>query len=276
MAEEDATAPLSEADKAARSASFGSVAEHYERYRPGPTADVVAWFLPDPVDCVVDLGAGTGALTRLLGARARDVVAVEPDDRMRAVLAAEVPAARALAGRGEAIPVPDGSAQGVFASSSWHWMDPVPTLAEIRRVLVPGGLFGAVWTGPDPDGPFMQQAQTLVAAVRDQNADGAGFADAIAAGGAAGARTVDRLEIPDGVPFGPVEPKAFVWDVALNADELIGLLGTLSWIILMPDDERTRIFATARRLLAELLGIEGETTVDVAYRALAFRTSRRD
>ena len=67
-----------------------------------------------------------------------------------------------------------------------------------------------------------------------------------------------------------------MWDVALNADELIGLLGTLSWVILMPDDERTRMFATARRLLAELLGIEGETTVDVAYRAVAYRTYRRD
>ena len=154
-------------------------------------------------------------------------------------------------------------------------MDPVPTLAEIHRVLVPGGVFGAVWTGPDPDGPFMQQAQALVAEVRDRNPDGADLADSIAAGGAAGARTVDRLELPDGVPFGPVEQQTFVWDVALNADELIGLLGTLSWVILMPDDERTRMFATARRLLAELMGLEGEATVDVAYRAAAFRSVRR-
>ena len=68
----------------------------------------------------------------------------------------------------------------------------------------------------------------------------------------------------------------FVWDIALNADELIGLLGTLSWVILTPDDERVRLFDTARRLLAELLGVEGEVTVDVAYRAVAFRTFRRD
>jgi SAM-dependent methyltransferase len=275
MAEEAATAPPSEADKAARSASFGSVADHYERYRPGPTADVVAWFLPDPVDCVVDLGAGTGALTRLLSARARDVVAVEPDDRMRAVLGAEVPEARALAGRGEAIPVPDGSAQGVFASSSWHWMDPVPTLAEIHRVLAPGGVFGAVWTGPDPDGPFMQQARALASEMGDRDPDGAGLAGSISAGAAGGA-TVDRLDLPADVPFGPVEEHTFVWDIALDADELIGLLGTLSWIILKPEDERTRLFATARRLLAELLGIEGPTTVDVAYRAAAFRTHRID
>jgi len=58
----------------------------------------------------------------------------------------------------------------------------------------------------------------------------------------------------------------------LNADELLGLLGTLSWVILMPATDRTRVFGTARRLLAEVLGIEGPTTVDVAYRALAYRT----
>ena len=194
---------------------------------------------------------------------------------MRAVLAAELPGVRALAGRGEAIPVPDASAQGVFASSSWHWMDPLPTLAEIHRVLVPGGVFGAVWTGPDPDGQFMQQAQAIVAETRDRNADRAALGDSLVAGGAAGARTADRLELPDGVPFGPVEQHTLVWDIALNADELIGLLGTLSWVILTPDDERMRLFATARRLLAELLGVEGEVTVDVAYRAVAYRTFGR-
>jgi SAM-dependent methyltransferase len=230
------------------------------------------WFVPEPVDCVVDLGAGTGALTRLLTARARDVVAVEPDDRMRAVLAAEVEGARALAGRGEAIPVPDDSAQGVFASSSWHWMDPVPTLGEIARVLTPGGRFGAVWTGPDPDGPFMSQARALMEQMSDDGGSGAELADSLSAGGAAGAGTVDRLDLPDGVPFAPVEERVFTWDIALNADELLGLLGTLSWVILMPEDERTRIFGTARRLLAEVLGVEGATTVDVAYRAVAYRT----
>jgi SAM-dependent methyltransferase len=276
MADAEATTPITDAERAARSSSFGSVADLYGRYRPGPPAEVAEWFVPEPVDCVVDLGAGTGALTRRLTARARDVVAVEPDDRMRAVLAAEVPGVRALAGRGEAIPVPDGSAQGVFASSSWHWMDPIPTLTEVHRVLTPGGVFGAVWTGPDPDGSFMQQAQALVAEVGERDADGASLAGSLALGGAAGARTVDRLELPDGVPFGPVEERTFAWDIALNADELIGLLGTLSWVILMPDDERVRTFDTARRLLAELLGVEGEVTVDVAYRAVAFRTLRRD
>jgi hypothetical protein len=66
----------------------------------------------------------------------------------------------------------------------------------------------------------------------------------------------------------------FTWDVALNAEELIGLLGTLSWIITMPDDRRERVIAEARRLLRELLGVEGDVTVDVAFRADAWRSHR--
>jgi len=64
------------------------------------------------------------------------------------------------------------------------------------------------------------------------------------------------------------------WDVALNADELIGLLGTLSWVITMPEETRQGVITEARRLLAELLGVEGEVTVDVAFRSDIWRSRR--
>ncbi len=154
--------PLTPEQKAARAASFGGAASHYERYRPGPPVEAVDWVLPAPVRTVVDLGAGTGALTRLLVGRADEVVAVEPDDRMRAVLAESVPGVRAVAGRGESIPLPDASADAVLASSSWHWMDTVPTLLEVGRVLVPGGTLAAIWSGPDPESGMIAQARALL------------------------------------------------------------------------------------------------------------------
>ncbi|HEX4244817.1 MAG TPA: class I SAM-dependent methyltransferase, partial [Acidimicrobiales bacterium] len=141
--------------KAVRAGSFGQVASHYERFRPGPPPAAIDWILPTHVARVVDLGAGTGALTRMLVDRADEVVAVEPDDRMRSVLVQEVSRARAVSGRGEAMPLPDGSVDAVLASSSWHWMDVVPALHEVARVLVPGGVLGAVWSGPDPEGAFL-------------------------------------------------------------------------------------------------------------------------
>ena len=66
----------------------------------------------------------------------------------------------------------------------------------------------------------------------------------------------------------------FTWDVALNADELIGLLGTLSWIITMPENQLEQVTGQARRLLRDLLGIDGDMTVDVAFRADAWRAHR--
>lgn len=269
--------------QAERAGSFGGVASQYERYRPGPPIAAVDWLVPTHVGRVVDLGAGTGALTRLLIDRAEEVVAVEPDDRMRSVLTEEVPGVRAVMGRGESMPIPDSCADAVLASSSWHWMDPIPTLHEVGRVLVPGGILGAVWAGPDRDGPFLVQARALLA---DQSQGGAEAAVVGEREGEshdsefANLMTSDALlptfslEIPLGVPFEPPEHQVFTWDVALNADELLGLLGTLSWIITMADDRRERVIAEAGRLLRELLGVEGEVTVDVAFRADVWRSRR--
>jgi SAM-dependent methyltransferase len=280
---------LSAEEKAARSGVFGDVASHYERFRPGPPAAAVDWFLPERVHRVVDLGAGTGALSRLLVDRADEVVAVEPDERMRAVLADEVPQIRVVDGRGEATGLPDDSADAVLASSSWHWMDPARALAEAARILVPGGTLGAVWSGPDPDGAFVAQARALLS--RGAPTDGDGDRQSGESGGERGDgtrdgsdaelasvvngdgnRPVSALEVPDGGPFLRPDHQVMRWDVALDADDIVGLLGTFSWVITMPEAARQRVFDQARRLLREHLGVEGDVTVDVGFRAECWRT----
>ena len=250
-------------EKARRAASFGGVASEYQRYRPGPAAASVEWLLPTGVARVVDLGAGTGALTRLLVSRVPDVVAVEPDDRMRAVLAEQLPDAHAVRGFGESIPLPDASVDAVLASSSWHWMDPIPTLQEVARVLRPGGVLGAVWSGPDEDSPFISQSRALLSEHRSPDSD-------LIMGDVE--RQPSTLSIPAGMSFSIPEHKAFRWQMALTADDLIGLLGTLSWFILMEEEQRLRVFAEARRLLRDMLGVEGDTTVDVGFKADAWRS----
>ncbi len=263
---------LSEQEKAARASSFGSAAGHYERYRPGPPPAAVDWLLPSRVHRVVDLGAGTGGLTRRLVGRAEEVVAVEPDDRMREVLTQAVPGARPVQGKGESIPLDDGSADAVFASSSWHWMELVPTLREVGRVLVPGGVLGVMWSGPDRDAPFMQQAQALLAG---DGPSPVGEHQAELASAVNDPYGQDQvLEIPPAVPFEQPERHAFTWDVALTADDLVGLLGTFSWVILMQDEARAHLFETARRVLRDALGVEGDVTVDVGYRCEVWRARR--
>jgi SAM-dependent methyltransferase len=258
---------LTAEEKAKRSGSFGAVASTYQQYRPGPPEEAVSWYLPKPVARVVDLGAGTGALSRLLVGRADQIVAVEPDDRMRAVLAGDLPDVQTVKGTGEDMPLDDGSADAVLASSSWHWMDVEPTLREVRRVLKTGGLLGAMWSGPDPEGPFVAQARALIT----ENADGGGggmstfFADAI--------RPTSTLEIPNGFGFGQPGHETFTWAMGLTADELIGLLATFSSVINLGHDEREALFTEARRLLKEFLGVEGDVTIDVDFRCDAWRAS---
>jgi SAM-dependent methyltransferase len=132
-----------------RATSFGSVAESYDRVRPGPAAEALDWLVPRDCGLAVDVAAGTGLFTRALTGRATQVVAIEPDERMRAVLAQRSPGVRVLAGWGEQMPLPDGCADAVFVSTAWHWLDPGRAVPEIARVLRPGGRLGVVWTSRD-------------------------------------------------------------------------------------------------------------------------------
>ncbi len=211
------------------------------------------------------------ALTRLLGARADHVVAVEPDSRMRAVLTEQVANVTAMDGRGESLPLEDGSVDAVLASSSWHWMDPVAALGEVERVLIPGGVLGVMWTGPDQAGPFMDRVRTLLGYGTDGVEgvpEAAGLRETL---GDDLGRIEYALEIPAGLPFTEPEYRSFVWDMGMTADELIGLLGTMSWIITMEPETRDGVLEVARMLLRDRLGAEGDTTVDVTFRCDAFR-----
>jgi SAM-dependent methyltransferase len=194
---------------------------------------------------------------------------------MRAVLSEEVPGALALEGRGESIPLEEGSVEAVLASTSWHWMDLLPTLSEVHRVLVHKGVLGALWTGPDPQGPFIARArQVLAGRSNTGESPGEGESGLSAMMLDAAGRPASTLEIPEGTGFTQPEHETFEWDIALTADELIGLLHTFSWVITMPEETRNRVLSEARRMLRDLLGVEGEVTVDVAFRCEAYRAYR--
>src|ERR1700730_17604231 len=100
--------------RAERALSFGAVAGDYDRARPGPPPEAVSWLLPADCQTAVDLGAGTGLLSRALAGQAARVIAVEPDPRMRAVLRDRSPGVEVMAGTGEEIPLPDASADAAF------------------------------------------------------------------------------------------------------------------------------------------------------------------
>ena len=258
---------LSPAERKQRSSSFGSIAADYERFRPGPSPEAVDFLLPPGAHDVVDVGAGTGAMTRLLLERSANVIAVEPDPKMRAVLETAVPGASAVDGRGEATGLPDHSVDAVVASTSWHWVDPLEGAREAARILRPGGVLGAVWTGPDPEGAFMVNVEAVLGQASSPGGKGNQAESVLDRRPPA-----HRLVIPPGLPFREPTRASFRWDLELNADELIGLLGTFSWVILMPDDRRAALVENARRLLRDHLGVVDEVTVSVTYLAEAWRS----
>ena len=167
-------------------------------------------------------------------------------------------------------------------------MDAVPALHEVGRVLVPGGVLGALWSGPDPESGFLAQAQGLLVGGSPGRSEGGpdGSGPGPAGSGSAvsaelrglltqdARRAPSTLEIAEGTPFHPPDHEVFRWEMALTADDLVGLLGTFSWVLTLPDESRRRVAEEARRLLDELLGVVGDVTVDVAFRAEAWRARR--
>ncbi len=129
--------------------------------RPGPPSAAVDWLLPGGCAVAVDLAAGTGLFTRAIEGRVADVVAVEPDARMREVLAARSPGVRVLDGQAEDIPLPDGYADAVLVSTAWHWFDPLRAVPEIARVLKDGGRLGVVWTSRDREEAWVAELDLL-------------------------------------------------------------------------------------------------------------------
>ena len=150
-----------------RELSFDSVADEYEQTRPTYPPALLDALPLDADAAVLDLGAGTGKLTRVLAARYRDVTAVEPLAKMRAVLERVVPGVTALPGSAERIPLDDGSVDGVFAAQAFHWFDQRVALPEIARVVRPGGVFAIVWNQGDDDlpdprpGEFVREVKVL-------------------------------------------------------------------------------------------------------------------
>jgi SAM-dependent methyltransferase len=150
-----------------RELSFDFVADEYERTRPTYPPELLD-LLPLGADAsVIDLGAGTGKLTRVLAGRYATVVAVEPLANMRGMLQRVVPGAVALAGSAERIPLDDASVDAVFAAQAFHWFDKPVALREIARVLRPNGIFAIVWNQGNDDLPdprpaeFVREVQEL-------------------------------------------------------------------------------------------------------------------
>jgi SAM-dependent methyltransferase len=236
------------ADRETRRTSFGLVAADYDRYRPSPPAQALDWVIPPDAQAVLDLAAGTGAVTRELIGRVPRVIAVEPDERMRAVLSARCPGAEILAGRGEDIPLPGASVDAVVISAAWHWLDPDQAVPEIARVLRVGGRLGVMWIGRDERVPWVAEFNRLAHQAREAARREARDDDAQWPAGSRGRRRRD-VTFPAGVPLSPVEERAVEFSLPRTKDELLGLIGTYSGVITLDPGQRADLTRQVRAFL---------------------------
>jgi ubiquinone/menaquinone biosynthesis C-methylase UbiE len=237
--------------------SFDHVAETYERARPGYAPEALAWLAErigiGPGRRVLDLAAGTGKLTRQLLALGADVAAVEPGHEMRAVLERVVPQAEALAGTAEAIPLPDESVDAVTVAQAFHWFRTEPALAEIHRVLRPGGALGLLWNEWDDNDPIQRAVDVLLSALRPARKKEGQPAWAVAL---------------DASPqFGPLDERAFRHSFTLDADRLVEWVASTSAVAAAHAAVQERVEAQVRELA-------GHGPLELTISTLVFATDR--
>jgi SAM-dependent methyltransferase len=243
-----------------RARSFGTIAEHYDRYRPAPPAEALEWVLPEHCQAAVELGAGTGALTELLHDRVREVVAVEPDSSMRQVLVARVAGVPVVGALAEALPLMSGRFDAAVAASSWHWMDPVRTPVEVARVLRPGGALGLLWNGADRSVDWVQEILGPGNVPREVMAS----------------RLSERHK-PDfsgGAPFHDLESHAVAYSLHLGVDQMVGLMGSYSRVFTLPDEKRQPLLDRVSALTTNRLAETGLSTIELPMRCLCWRAIR--
>jgi SAM-dependent methyltransferase len=211
--------------------SFGQAAQMYDRYRPGYAPAGVVWAIGERPLRVVDLGAGTGILSRLLHQLGHEVIAVEPDEQMRVHLAATSAGVTAIGGAAEAIPLADASVDAVVAGQAYHWFDGDRTHAEVARVLHPGGVFAALWNDADDRMQWTVQYARVI--------DGAS------------AITGARPPSDFGPGFDRVEQNEFAHDVWTSGDDLLAVTTTRSPYLVADESGRRNLLDAVRRLIAD-------------------------
>jgi SAM-dependent methyltransferase len=237
----------------ARARSFGPAAERYDRIRPRYPEAAIRWILGDTPLTVVDIGAGTGILTRQLVALGHRVIPVEPDPGMRERLVAAGGAPEPQAGSAEEIPLPDASVDAVVAGQAYHWFDPVRAHPEIARVLKPGGVFGPLWNDRDEDVSWVAALST----VTDER-EGAS----------------PGLPTNAGDAFGPVEQALFRHSVTHTPGTLVELMRSRSYHLTATPARRAEMDAAIRNLCATHPDLTGRAEFELPYVTRAYRTHR--
>lgn len=243
---------------------FERAADAYERGRPGYPESAIEWLVEalgiGPGRAVVDLAAGTGKLTRQLLPSGAELVAIEPAAGMRARLARALPGVRAEAGTAEAMPLPDGAADTVVVGQAFHWFDGARALAEIHRVLRPGGGLGLIWNVRDESVPWVADLTRIIEPYRG---------DAPRYQSGRWRQAFDATSM-----FEPLREHSF--SHAHNGDRAMvrDRMGSVSFVASLDPAVQAGVLAEIDELLDRHPALRGRPTVTLPYRTDVFWTFR--
>ncbi len=216
---------------------FASGSALYERARPGYTNETVDHLAAalgiGPGRRVLDIAAGTGKLTRELVARGATVVASEPSASMREVFASAVPGTSQVGATAEDLPFAHDSFDAVTVAQAFHWFDSPTTLAEIARVLCPGGGLCLIWNERDESDPLVAELTRISKwDVHQPYPVGKDFGPVI-----------DASEL-----FGPVERTRLRFVQQLDRVAFVEQVASRSYIAVLPEDRRQDILGAVADL----------------------------
>ncbi|MCX6459310.1 MAG: class I SAM-dependent methyltransferase [Actinobacteria bacterium] len=246
-----------------RQLSFGASADAYRRFRPTYPSQAIDWVIAaatTPVSHVADVGAGTGALTEQLIQRGLRVDAVEPDAGMLETLTSSLPGVTAHQAPAEHLPLDAASVDAVFVAQAWHWLDHPVAADEFARVVRPGGVLGLLWNLRYLEADWMRDLAQLIGGedrmvmLSDGNDE------------------VHRSLIQLGSQWSGVESFHVHHDVVMNPDDLVGLIGTYSYVRLRAD--AADVLASVRELAITHPDLAGRERFPMPYVTVAYRAVR--
>jgi SAM-dependent methyltransferase len=234
---------------------FGRGVNTYSRGRPDFPPQALDWLLTDLKLCAgtaaLEIGAGTGKFTRLLTNTGASLVAVEPVPAMLARLVSDLPGTTALRGQAQSLPFASGVFDAVLCAQSFHWFATPAALAEIHRVLRPGGVLGLIWN------------------VRDQSVDWVAKLTEIMAPFEGGAPRYDDGEWRGVFPargFGPLHENSFAHSHSgAPRHVIVDRVASVSFIAALDAPARRRVLDLVRALIAATPALAGRDTVDLPY-----------
>ncbi|MDR2307505.1 MAG: methyltransferase domain-containing protein [Paucimonas sp.] len=250
----------------AASTGYARQSGNYEQGRPDYPQALLGW-LGDTLGIardtqVLDLGAGTGKFTRLLAQLGPRLTAVEPVAAMRAQFCAQLPGVPVLDGTAQHLPLADASQQVVVCAQAFHWFADPAALAEIHRVLAPGGRLGLIWNVRDESVDWVAQITRIIT---PYEGDTPRF------------HTGRWRDAFDGRFFTAPQltslPHAHIGS---PATVILERLRSVSFIAALPEAEQDRVMARLRALIDTHPTLKDQPQVAFPYQTQAFVCQRLD